>query len=112
MERTLAAHTTETLLVEIRFYGMTRDVVGESHAEMRLPQDSTVADLLHSLADRYGDRFWQRVMDGPGRLNRFVELMVNGRQVDRNGLDTPLTAGDKRQPAVVNVLVLPPAAGG
>ena len=108
----MAEHTIETLPVEIRFYGMIRDVVGESQLEMRLPQDSTVADLLHSLTDRYGERFWQRVMDGPGRLNRFVELMVNGRQVDRNGLDTPLAAGDKRQPVVINVLVLPPAAGG
>jgi len=108
----LAEHTNETLPVEIRFYGMTRDLVGESHVEMRLPQDSTVADLLHALAEKYGERFWQRVMDSPGRLSRFVELIVNGRQVDRNALDTPLAGGDPRRAAVVNVLVLPPSAGG
>ena len=105
-------HTVDTLSVSIRFYGLVRDVVGESHLEMRLAQESTVGDLLDALADRYGERFCQRVMDGPGRLSRFVELMVNGRQVDRTALDTPLAGQDKGQPAVVNVLVLPPAAGG
>ncbi len=104
--------TIETLPVSIRFYGLVRDVVGQSHLEMCLSQGSTVRDLLEALAERYGERFRQRVMDGPGRLNRFVELIVNGRQVDRTALDTPLACGDERQEAVVNVLVLPPAAGG
>ena len=108
----MSQHTTETLSVSIRFYGLVRDVVRETHLEMRLTQDSTVADLLHALADRYGERFCQRVMDPPGRLSRFVELIVNGRQVARDALDTPLGGGDQRQAAVVNVLVLPPAAGG
>ncbi|MDO8689924.1 MAG: MoaD/ThiS family protein [Dehalococcoidia bacterium] len=102
----------ETLRVEIRFYGLVRDIAGESHLEIRVAPDSTVADLLDSLADRYGERFWQRVMDSSGKLSRFVELIVNGRQVDRNALDTPLAGDDPRQPAVVNVLVLPPSAGG
>ncbi len=104
--------TAETLPVAIRFYGLVGDIVGESHVEISLPRDATVSDLLHILRDRYGERFWQRVMDGPERISRFVEVIVNGRQVDRGALDTPLAGGDEGQPSVVNVLVLPPAAGG
>lgn len=103
---------TETLPVAIRFYGLVGDIVGESHLEMFLSQDATVADLLHSLRDRYGERFWQRVMDGPGSMSRFVDLFLNGRQVDRRSLDTRLASGDGKQPSVINVLVLPPSAGG
>ncbi len=100
------------LPIEIRFYGLIRDIVGDAQLEMRLPPDSTVADLLDALVERYGERFRQRVMDGPESLSRFVELMVNGRQVDRDALDTQLADADQGQTAVVNVLVLPPSAGG
>jgi len=105
-------NTTETLSVTTRFYGLFGDVVGASRVEISMLRDATVADLLHVLKDRYGDRFWQRVMEDPTRISRFVELIVNGRQVARDALDTPLATTDEQQEAVVNVLVLPPAAGG
>ena len=105
-------NTTETLSVTTRFYGLFGDVVGASRVEISMLRDATVADLLHVLKDRYGDRFWQRVMEDPTRISRFVELIVNGRQVDRSALDTPLVAEDGCQLSVINVLILPPSAGG
>ena len=101
----------ETISVDIRFYGMTRDVVGEARLTVRLPAGSTVADLLNYLIDRFGDRLRERLIDGPGRLSRFVEVIVNGCQVGHTALDTQLARSEMRT-AAVNVLVLPPSAGG
>jgi len=104
--------TAEPLSVTTRFYGLFVDVVGSSRVEIALFRGATVADLLHVLKDRYGERFWQRVMEDPTRISRFVELIVNGRQVDRSALDTPLASEDGGQLSVINVLILPPTAGG
>jgi len=80
--------------------------------KMRLPMSSTVAGLLDALEGKFGERFRRRVMDTDERLSRFVEIIVNGRQVDRDALDTPLAGADQAETSVVSVLVLPPSAGG
>ena len=49
--------------------------------------------------------FLEMVIDGRGAVHRFVKLFVNGDQIDRTALDTPISAGDE-------VEILAAVAGG
>ena len=65
---------------------------------------ANVGECLEALAARYpglGELLW-----GPGRsVHRFVTLFVNGDEIDRSALDTPVSASDE-------VEILTAVAGG
>ncbi|HEU5431341.1 MAG TPA: ubiquitin-like small modifier protein 1 [Thermomicrobiales bacterium] len=65
----------------------------------------TVGDLLDSL-DRQYPGLKAQICDDDGRIRRFVNVFVNGRNVrDADGEETPLRSGDE-------VGVMPAMAGG
>ena len=49
--------------------------------------------------------FQELILDSQGDLNRFVKLFLNGDQLDRDALDTPVSGSDR-------VSVVASAAGG
>ncbi len=53
------------LQVEVRFYGFVRDIVGASAASsltLEMPTRSTLRELMHLLAKKFGEKFSQRVL--------------------------------------------------
>jgi sulfur-carrier protein len=70
-----------------------------------LPPDATLRSLLDAL-DKDQPGLAAKLLDGDGRLYRYVNIYVNGDDVRHGaGMDTPVTAGDE-------VLVLPAISGG
>jgi len=65
---------------------------------------STVGDCLREVVDRY-DGLGELVFDSDGAVLRFVRLFVNGEQIDRTALETPVSGDDE-------VLILAAIAGG
>ena len=54
----------------------------------------TVEACIRSVGDLYPG-FIEMVLDGNGAVHRFVKLFVNGEEIDRAALDTPVAAGDE-----------------
>ena len=91
--------------MNVRFYATLRDVVGARSAEVAVPKDSTVRDLLDSLFADYPN-LKPRVLEESGQLRRAVNVFVNGRSVRfLSGLDTELSPED-------DIAIFPPVAGG
>ena len=64
----------------------------------------TVRACLEAADAKYPG-FGELVLDGRGELRRFVRLFVNGDQLERDALDSPVASGD-------TISVLAAAAGG
>ena len=66
---------------------------------------SSVAELLENLLAQY-PALRPHLFDAQGNLRRHFNIFVNGANIrDLNGMDTPLTDGDK-------VILMASAAGG
>jgi len=84
-----------------------KQVIGQGSIEIDLPQESTIADFLAYVKERWGDRLYPHLFDTVNdTLHPYVRIMVNGRMIQYlQGMNTPLKEGDE-------VLILPPASGG
>ncbi len=64
----------------------------------------TVRECITAVEARYPG-FEELIVDAKGGLHRFVRLFVNGDELARDALDTPVASDDK-------VAILAAAAGG
>lgn len=64
----------------------------------------TVSEVLDALGERFPG-FAEQLFDGDGRLHRFVNLFVNGDEIEREALDRALGPDDR-------VEILAAIAGG
>lgn len=106
----MEGETGQTLPIRVKFFGIIRDVVDGPQIEMQVPQDATVRDLLGHLANRYGERFAERVMTSDGGLKTYVKVFINNREVDSKNLTVPLVTEGEATEAMV--YVLPATTGG
>ncbi len=95
--------------VKFTFYGMVKDIVGETSAAMTLPQGATLGELMQALTRRYGQGFAERVLRSDGAPQGYVRLFIDDDPVDNFDMNTELISGDTRE---VTVLILPVAMGG
>ena len=66
---------------------------------------ATVREVFASLTSQH-DGIGEKLFDDAGEVRRFINVYVNDEDVrDRNGLDTPVAAGDV-------ISVVPAIAGG
>jgi sulfur carrier protein ThiS len=80
------------------YQGPTR---GQGRVEV---EGRTVLECLRAVETRYPG-FLPQVIDAEGRVHRFVQLFVNGEEIERSALHTSVAAGDR-------VEVLAAIAGG
>lgn len=65
---------------------------------------STVGECLRAVGSRFPG-FAEQIFDADGRVHRFVNLFVNGDEIERGGLDRAVAGGDR-------VEILAAIAGG
>jgi len=82
-------------------------VTGQRELQMTFLEGATVADMLASLANRYGDAFTCRVFSGPGTLEHTMLIFVDGENIKEHG-GLAATLGNSE----VEVIMLPMFAGG
>lgn len=67
----------------------------EKRAEIDVEADH-VEEALKEITERYGEKMKGRIFDEGGKLNKFLDIFVNGRNINLlNGLDTELRDGDR-----------------
>ena len=67
---------------------------------------STLRDAIDKLVVKYEEKFKNRIYDEKGKVRRFVNIYINGKDVRfLNSLETKLNDGD-------NILIIPAVGGG
>ena len=65
---------------------------------------ATVGECIEAVCERFAG-FRELVFDAGGKVHKFVSLFVNGDEIERAALATPVVAGDE-------VAILAAIAGG
>jgi molybdopterin synthase sulfur carrier subunit len=94
--------------LKVEYLGHIRNVIGSvKEEELEIKEDSSVADLLMMLSERYGERFKKAVYE-PRSLDvksNYI-ITVNGYLLNQlKGVETKLKNGD-------HVIILPIVSGG
>lgn len=89
--------------VRITFYGMLTKTTGEKTTDINA---FTLKEVITSLIARYGEQFGDRIYDEEGKLRRFINIYVNGKDIRfLNHLDTELNDEDR-------ISIVPAVGGG
>jgi molybdopterin converting factor small subunit len=68
--------------VRVKFYGWIRDVVDGPEAEVSLPEESSIKDLVDLLVERYGPGFAERVLEGRRGFKSYVKFFLNEEEIN------------------------------
>ena len=102
--------TDPVIEVRVTFVGLIQRLVGHREEAVLLPQETTLAGLLHELAARYGRELEERLLEN-GDLAAHATVLINGHNaITQGGLAAKLTDGS--QSHVEIVLLGPPLMGG
>jgi len=89
--------------VKITFYGALAKITGEKTTKV---EASTLKEVTNTLIVKYGEKFKSRLYDEKGKLRRFINIYVNGKDIRfLNHLETRLNDGDK-------ISIIPAVGGG
>jgi molybdopterin synthase sulfur carrier subunit len=92
--------------INVKFFAVLRDIVGDWSIDLSLPEGITVGETLESLAKQYGERFRSYVYDEKGSVQDYLIFLINGESIHAmKGFETPLKEGD-------SLVILPPIGGG
>jgi molybdopterin synthase sulfur carrier subunit len=92
--------------MRVNFYATLRQVVGQKHADLDLPDGSTVRQAVDETVRQF-PALRRELLDENGDLYGHIHLFVNGRDVTflEHQLNTPLGPED-------TVSLFPPVGGG
>ncbi len=89
--------------VDITFYGALARITKEKTIFVH---GSALEDVIGVLAMKYGKPFTDRIYDEKGKIRRFINIYVNGKDIRfLNHLDTELKERDK-------ISIIPAVGGG
>ena len=93
--------------VRVKFMGDLPALIGQRLVVLKMPEGSTVGDLLWTLSKTYGDPFRSRVFSGPATLHHYMVVFVNGKNIKEiGGFSAKLDDGE------IEVVMLPMFEGG
>jgi molybdopterin converting factor small subunit len=94
-----------TIEVSIKLFGFLSQLTEQAEVNMQVEAGSTVADVIHQLAERFGPNFRQALLDWHGNLQGGIEVVLNQRQISARRLSQISLQTD-------SVLVILPLVGG
>jgi MoaD family protein len=89
--------------IDITFYGGIAQITKEKNIKIN---GSVLKEIFDTLVMKYGEQFKKRIYDEKGKIRRFINIYVNGRDIRfLNQLNTKLEEGDK-------ISIVPAVGGG
>lgn len=99
------------VVARVKFYGVVRDIVSSPQVELEMSQqEPSVRQVLTQLAEKYGKKFAERVLDIGCGVKPYVKVFINSEEIDSSELDTKLQIKDGS--AEIIVYILPATEGG
>lgn len=97
--------------VNVKFFGVVRDLTDGPHTAVELDDNATLTDLLKELHKKYGKPFYDGVLSEENGLKGHVKLFMNGEEVDSRKLATTKVMVDGAA-AETMLYVVPSTTGG
>ena len=91
--------------VRVKLFGFLAQLSEQTVVDMQVEAGSTVADVIHQLAKRFGPGFRQALLDWHGNLHGGIEVVLDQRQISARRLSEKRLDTD-------SVLVILPLVGG
>ncbi len=92
--------------IEIKFFTSLREITGKKKISLKLKNMISIEELLSLLQRKYGKEFKEYVFDDQGKVQDFLSILINGRNVNNlQGFKTLIKDGDI-------IAILPPVGGG
>jgi len=89
--------------IKVSFFGTLVKITGERTTDIKA---LTIRDVINLLIARYGEEFRNAIYNEDGKLKRFINIYINGRDIRfLDYLDTKLSNGDE-------VSIIPAIGGG
>ena len=100
------------LQVKVTFFGVIRDMVGNSPSvALEVREGCTLKELLGVLCRQYGPDFSANLMRSDGIVQPFVNIVLNGETTDSFHLEVPLN-GNIAACQKVDIFIMPAISGG
>lgn len=96
--------------VKVNFYGVVKDAVKKPRAEVRMPEEFTMRQLMDNLEKTCGDKFKDGIFDEQYGVKTYVRFFVNREPLDNFEIDKKLKING--EVAEVIILVMPASEGG
>ena len=95
--------------VMVSFHGYIRDAISEAQVRLAVASEATFADLFKLLADKYGDKFRERLLAASGELHPGVAIFAGDRAISdvNSRLADEIPANE-----TVSIMVIPMITGG
>ncbi|MDO8473099.1 MAG: hypothetical protein Q7T05_04700 [Dehalococcoidia bacterium] len=90
--------------VKVKFFGVIRDVTGVPMTEVELEDGAVMTDLLAHLHRKFGQRFYDRVLDGAHGIRNYIRLFLNDEEIDAATLGTTRLSGGGSPEVVLYVM--------
>lgn len=88
--------------VRVTLFGALARIAGEKTVEL---DASTLKEVIDKLTERYGEKFENRIYESKGKIRRFINIYINGKDIRfLNNLETQLNEDD-----IISII---PAVGG
>jgi molybdopterin converting factor small subunit len=100
-----ASQTTRE--VSVRFMGDLPSLLGKRDAQVAMPLEATVGDLLESLCGTFGDVFRNTIFSAPGKLRHTMLIFVGDENIKNSG-GLAVKLGEN----TIEVIMLPMFGGG
>ena len=105
--KSAALSAESTVDVSVKFMGDLPAVVGCRNMQITMQEGLTIADLLASLSETYGEAFSSRVYGGPDKLQHTILVFIDGEDIkESGGMNALLGKGQ------VELVMLPMFGGG
>ena len=95
----------ETIEVRVKLFGFLAQLSERTEVDMQVETGSTVANVIHQLAEQFGPDFRQALLDRHGDLHGGIEVVLNQRQISARRLSKTSLQTD-------SVLAILPLVGG
>ena len=91
--------------VKVKLFGFLAQLSERTEVDVQVETGSTVADVIHQLAEQFGPSFRQALLDWHGDLHGGIEVVLNQRQISPRQLSKISLQTD-------SILVILPLVGG
>ena len=93
--------------IKVHYLSLVKSFTKTSQEEFKIKEAATLSEVLHDVAEKYGNPFTQEVYDPEHKeMKSTFVAMVNGVLMDQlQGVNTPLKDGD-------NIIIMSLMTGG
>ncbi len=96
----------EDISINLKYFANIRDITGKKEESLLLKKGHSVMDALIKLAEIYGDKLSQFILNEKGEPRENLTFLINGKAIKSEKLnEKKLKDGDV-------FVILPPISGG